>query len=82
MTPLEKAATLIDKFYFADEGMDLKDGIMNGELAKRCALIAVDELLKESDSYKIIEYLNTTGMLKIANQVEYWQEVKQEIEKH
>jgi hypothetical protein len=41
--------------------------------AKECALIAIDELINQCWSYREID-------LGLA--LEYWQEVKQEIEKH
>ena len=57
MTPKEKAEELVDKYY--------EFHYINYELAKQCALIAVDEILK-------------TNPYKARN---YWQEVKTEIEK-
>ena len=64
MTPKEKAEELVIKFQFKPEGI-YKD------LDKRCALIAVDEILNvacdESDYDKSVTKI-------------YWQEVKQEIE--
>jgi hypothetical protein len=65
MTPKEKAKELVNKYY--------SDKCFNGNYAedynaKQCALIAVDEILKVSISYAGKDY-------------EYWQEVKQEIEK-
>jgi len=64
MTPKEKAEELVERMYACAE--------INEWTAKRCALIAVDELIKAAtpifDSFWPV---NTT---------EYWQEVKQEIE--
>ena len=68
MTPKEKAIELISKFKpFSDYQEDdyfnqIEKMLIN---AKHCALIAVDELIKE------VNY----------SDVAYWQEVKQEIEK-
>lgn len=63
MTPKEKAEELVERMYVCAE--------INEYTAKRCALIAVDELIKAAtpvfDSFWPV---NTT---------EYWQEVKQEI---
>jgi hypothetical protein len=62
MTPKEKAEDLVDSF--------LRDGydvVMHTRLAKRCALIAVDEIL---------------GLIFLSQaEINYWQEVKQELEK-
>jgi hypothetical protein len=65
MDTKEKAEDLIDSF--SRDGYDI---VMSEKLAKRCALIAVDEIINSrpaiTDSQ--IEYQN------------YWQEVKQKIE--
>jgi hypothetical protein len=73
MTPKEKAKYLKDKFqkqiffHVTDERLDINE-------AKGLALIAVDELIKTiCYCYPINEYEISF--------VEYWQEVKQEIEK-
>jgi hypothetical protein len=72
MTPLEKAKDLLCNFY-AIQSDEYNYGI-NWKMAKQCALIAVDEL---------IEHLQPAsdfgGEINIYT-VEYWQEVKQEIE--
>lgn len=69
MTSKEKAKELVDKYILLVPehfgGMDL-------ELAKQCALICVDECLK-------IERKKDMDFSK--RNIEYWQEVKQEIEK-
>jgi hypothetical protein len=69
MTAKEKAKELYDKMYLVPE---LNGScILTKHTAKQCALIAVDEIINSrpaiTDSQ--IEYKN------------YWQEVKQEIEK-
>ena len=62
MTPREKARELFDKFK-----KNNKDTIFN---AKKCALIAVDEIIKDQNGDD-----STVG-----NKVWWWQQVKQEIE--
>jgi hypothetical protein len=75
LTPQEKAKELVDKFKtYADwNGFDLKRGLIN---AKQCALIAVDEILDiiEDDGFTFAEYHDKKT-------IEYWFEVKQEIER-
>jgi len=62
MTPKEKARDLIGKFVHLTRQTSGANGTIYN--SKKCALIAVDEILNEPDcSY------------------DYWQEVKQEIEK-
>jgi hypothetical protein len=60
MTPQETAEDLVDRFYNEVKYM---------ERAKKCALIAVDEILES----------NMTNLH--LHQIDYYQEVKQEIEK-
>jgi hypothetical protein len=69
MTPKEKAKELIEGMYLATQ----EEGIY-GDLgiAKDCALIAVEEI-KEAIFWHPFESPNF--------ELEYWQEVKQEIEK-
>jgi hypothetical protein len=63
MTPKEKAEELTDRMWLSSNAQD--DAWMDSELAKKCALIAVDEIIK---------------VLYNANEeFGYWTEVKQEI---
>jgi hypothetical protein len=72
MTPKLKAKELVDKYWIY-----LRAGLLYDEEAKEdakhCALIAVDELIEEQ---RIEEYNNGTW-----HRLNYWIEVKQEIEK-
>ena len=71
MTPKEKGEKLFNKFIIID---DLSDSTGNSLYfnahAKQCALIAVDEIL-DMVKHTPIEFIET----------DYWQEVKQEIER-
>ena len=70
MTPKEKAFYLMDKFIrFHRNGIY---NVVHEDIAKQYALIAVDEILN-IDSIK--PYILHKEI------IEYWQEVKQEIEK-
>ena len=74
MTPKEKAEELIRKYY--RWGLH-KDGQSLSWLeSKECALIAVDEICEilEDNGFTFIEYHDRTT-------IEYWLQVKQEIEK-
>jgi hypothetical protein len=80
MTPKEKAIDLIDKYHIKVKVLYTQDSIpavMNGAMtvnsSKQCALIAVDEILNNPK--------NTMRGLSEDLHDEYWQEVKQEIEK-
>lgn len=73
MTPKEKAQELVNKFREFADGIDSETDRFSPNIekknAKRCALIAVDEILNNN---KILfeDVLND----------QYWEEIKQEIE--
>ena len=64
MTPKEKARELVDKF-------DKAVNTHTNTPLKKCALIAVDEILKGENNF-----------IQTNEHYKYWQEVKQEIEKY
>jgi hypothetical protein len=66
MTPKEKAEELIDKFLF----VEIANYTSMFEV-KQCALIAVNEILKDREEIDGMRIINDP----------YWLEVKQEIEK-
>jgi hypothetical protein len=68
MTPKEKAKELFDKCELSCAGILCFDDDWEA-LAKLCALIAVDEILKNDTIFLYVHHLN------------FWKEVKQEIEK-
>jgi hypothetical protein len=70
MTPQEKAIVLVHKF---DNCMEFSTP---QRFAKQCALIAVDEIINETSPLEL-HPLGTYTNPKI----EYWEQVKQEIEK-
>jgi len=74
MTPIEKAKEIVDKIYF-DIDYDLV-GMPNTKkmVSKQCALIAVDEMINE-----IKEFDDEFGFSE--SRLNYWQGVKEEIEK-
>jgi hypothetical protein len=72
MTPEEKAKELVEIFWTEVEDNDYISRKMSYKQAKQCALIAVDEILKSH--YKVLIGVKPS----IYN---YYQEVKQEIEK-
>ena len=75
MEAKEKALELVEKYkiIIADDVVDMKIiyGTLTNKLAKHCALIAVDELVKEQTMWQNGE----------PNPILYWQEVKKEINK-
>ena len=72
MTPREKALELVNNFYL--NGIQDEEYSMEYDDGKECALICVDEILKEN------ERINEGGSFPTPL-TEYWQEVKQEINK-
>ena len=89
MTPKEKAIELFDKMskqtYSFQEyaGAHYSVEEIGWEAGKKCALIAVDEIISEyqsmSDTDSIIYIKNE--ITYVIHKLVYWQEVKQEIEK-
>jgi hypothetical protein len=74
MTPKEKAKELISIYWKTKiETPHVREYIMSKELAKQCALIAVDEIYNEID--------DNYDTLHSSDRKQYWQEVKTEIEK-
>jgi hypothetical protein len=82
MTPKEKAEELVDKYLDLD--LFYPVGAMSIEASKICALIAVDELI-ETEYQSVNKLLNIIKdnkiRLVISFNSDYWQEVKQEINK-
>lgn len=72
MTPKEKAEELVDKFFNWYPEQDAQF------IAKQCALIAVDYILRVLPQN---EYFEDLGKFGKNRESVYWQDVKQEIEK-
>ena len=73
MTPKEKAKELVEKMFNVDLGCENEAMCMLYPHAVRCALIAVDEIIKQ-----------LTPIEKAPNNksaFQYWEKVKQEINK-
>jgi hypothetical protein len=89
MTPREKARDLVEKYHVKVEVTFTEHSIpsiINAQMllssAKRCALIAVDEIIKDlKESLKVAEDLHLHARGLIIGSLVDWQEVKQEIEK-
>jgi hypothetical protein len=67
MKPQEKALELVSKYMMVDTH-DEDHFIIRQQRGKKCSLIAVDEILADRMPFE-------------HSSVEYWQEVKKEIEK-
>ena len=75
MTPKEKAEELFKKFIEYTQEWDELDGyVVDKYNAKQCALIAVDELIKSTPTFDNKDFFDEGCS-------EWWQEVKQEINK-
>jgi hypothetical protein len=71
MTPKEKAKELVGKFQYNTKVYHWENGWVNSMIdMKECALICLDEILIIMNE----EYISG------AKKIEYWQEVKKEIE--
>jgi len=76
MTPKEKAIELCDKFLRTYKVSLFPPFNKASDEAKQCALIAVDEIIKECYNWN-----GSDNVQWETNRFEYWNEVKQEIEK-
>lgn len=72
MTPKQKAKQLIDNMYMEMSDFMITDKVLE-VVAKQCALIAVDEVIECCNEYDEVHENYTT-------QVDYWKQVKNEIE--
>lgn len=70
MTPKEKAEKLMGYYYYYINHTKTED---KKDICRHCAIIAVEELIDCSISY---DNYNATW----ASQVEYWKEVKRELQ--
>jgi hypothetical protein len=76
--PTQKAEELIVEFFSVHTVLHCKNGCITidsigMDSAKRCALIAVDNLIQQCHDYRDIDLERSKN---------YWQEVKQEIERY
>ena len=84
MTPKEKAEELVKNFrHYSALQLGYMGHMSNKDTAKQCALIAVDEILKAPFENSYIDLIpneaeDTSWFWD--KFIEYWQQVKQEIE--
>ena len=74
MTPKEKAIEFIDKFEHETYSL------IQGQLSKQCALIAVDEIINTSPTNPLKSGYIELYSDMVDEAIIYWQEVKKEIE--
>ena len=74
MTPQDTANKIISKYFIMLRHDKLIEDV-NLHTAKKCALVAVDEMLEELDHLAFDDHDYGTSKMM------YWQEVKQEINK-
>jgi hypothetical protein len=83
MTPKEKARELVNQYriILMNEDTECGNEILCTEIAKQCALIAVDEMIGEYQSMSDLESILVINNKPtfVVHQLVYWQEVKQEI---
>ncbi len=80
MTPKEKAEQLINSYriILMNEDTECGNEIICTSISKQCALIAVDEIIKNN-----LEYLRDVGLhndVALNIDLSFWEEVKKEIE--
>ena len=75
MDAKEKAKELYDKYYDA-----IREHWDAGTVSKQCALIAVDEIIETTFTKALFIHWKFIDVQDIST-TDYWQQVKQEIEK-
>ena len=71
MTPQEKAKELFDKYCFAIRTEETDSGYFTNVIyAKDCALIAVDEILKDKEEIDGMRIINDLYWLKVKKEIE------------
>ena len=82
MTSKEKAKELVDMYYSLNSESNALDWCTEIpiEVAKRCAIMCVNQIIESSPSLPILSENGTYGS-DIEESANYWQEVKTEIEK-
>ena len=77
MKPKDMANDLINRMHLFTTG-DIGNGDLEGENAKQCAIICVNELIRSSKD--TVDILLISQSKRIAeSSIGYWQEVKDEI---
>ena len=86
MTPKQKAISLVDSYriILMNEDTECGEEILCTVIAKQCALIAVEEMIKEprmfdSEQVKYSDGSYARSYYEVPNK--FWQQVKHEIEK-
>jgi thymidine kinase len=86
MTPKEKANELFNKYFLlhqsaTDEKGNWNISILNKGLAKKCALITVDECLQfEKSIVQQIDEISKEAFKLFVCEAKFWHSVKEEIE--
>ena len=82
MTPKEKALELFYKFNKVTSKEFNSDTFTSATSAKKCALIAVDEIISQLQCVSDFEssIFIDNEYISVIELIEYWEEVKKEIE--
>jgi len=83
MEPKEKALELINKYLKIKNAIMIivKEQVANN-IAKQCALIAVEEILDNDCAYYNMLELENKSNITYLDSIEYWKEVKIELLKY
>jgi hypothetical protein len=80
--PKEKAEELVWKFYHnIEHTISNEYAGKDWEIAKQCAILSVDEILKLNHPYVIVYESFKDNVMENMTQKHYWQEVKIKLEK-
>jgi hypothetical protein len=81
MTPNKKAKELYDMYCYIIRTEETEDGYFTNIIhAKQCALVSVDEIINSYEPVNKQNGLNYSHDMLSINFINYWKEVKEEIE--
>lgn len=78
MTVKEKAKELLDKYYNTECIEETDDAYMCEHLAKKCAILCVDEIINSKPIEPNHEHSESLSG-KVESSIQYWEQVKEEI---
>ena len=80
MTPKEKATSIYNQHYvlLLEADSDISQEILISMLAKKCAMIAVKEVVEQ---WEVIDIYISDGRGELNQNLKYWYEVREELNK-
>lgn len=80
MTPKEKATSIYNQHYvlLLEADSDINQEVLISILAKKCAMLAVKEVIEQ---WEVIDTYISDGRGELNQNLKYWHEVREELNK-